>query len=527
VASTSPSADPPSHREEPPASSFDHWLQDFDEACRRAKDEHKDVLLLFDASDWSHFSESLADEVLTRPASWEQLTKGFVPVHIDFPQRPRAKRRVQDAGRNAALEARFFKNPAYPTIVLTDAEARPYGIEWGYKQGEPQSFLANLREHRSRREKRDALLETVARSEGQEKLEAAEAALDYLARKIEGPTSRGDGTYVLSLTEFYAPLLKQWRGLADALDPQNSDGYRERFFFADWTRRWRKVMNDGGATPEALRAMAVEFDTWRAQCRFNDSNYAADLLDSQARLVLRLGDTPWARREVDVALGLKDLSPAWREAFLRLLPQAKTRLGTGFAVASGYLVTSFHVVQGPGPVRVRVQGQEPVECTVVGYDEGSDLALLKVVLPPQVALRPLRVAPQATVGRGTEVMALGYALGGETLKFTHGAISARQEGPGRSPLLLLDQRVNPGNSGGPLCDACGNIVGIVAAKTFANTEVDSFGIAVDAGALDRFLSKSLKPKEYQASPPLQRKIEWGALDRWVSPSVVLVIKRSL
>jgi S1-C subfamily serine protease len=522
-----PSPAPPTRPEGPPEWSFDHWVQDFDEGCRRAKAEQKDVLLLFDASDWSDFSKSLASEVFARPESWSELTSRFVPVHIDFPERPRAQRRVQDARRNALLQARFFKYPAYPRIVLTDADARPYGIEWGYERGEPQSFLNKLRDHRRKRERRNTLLEAAEKAEGEEKLEAAEEALDFLAREIEGPTPRDDGTFALSLTEFYAPLLNEWRGLADALDPENRDGYRERFFSADWTRRWRKLMADKDAAPEALRALADEFDTWRAHCCFKDPNYAADLLDSQARLVFRLGDPQWARREVEAALKRKDLAPAWREALLRLLPREEKKMGTGFAVAPGYLVTSLHVVRGPGPVRVQVQGRDPVGCTVVAHDADSDLALLRVVLPPEVTLRPLRVAPQRTVGRGTEVMALGFALDGKTLKFTHGAVSAREEGPGRSPLLLLDQRINPGNSGGPICDACGNIVGIVAAKTVANAVIDSYGVAVDAEALDRFLARSLKPREYQASPPLQRKLDWGVLDRWVSPSVVLVLKGSL
>jgi S1-C subfamily serine protease len=208
-----------------------------------------------------------------------------------------------------------------------------------------------------------------------------------------------------------------------------------------------------------------------------------------------------------------------------LPPEPRLAKGTGFAVASGYVVTSYHVVRGEGAVRVRVAGQEPVGCEVVAYDEGSDLALLKVALPPRAALAPLRVAPAAPAGRGTEVMALGYALDGESPKFTRGAVSARQDlGPG-VPLLVLDQRVNPGNSGGPLCDACGNVVGVVAAKTISTVALDSYGIAVGAGALDRFLGRHLAGKGYQPWPPLRQKLDWADIDRYVSRSVVLVLKQ--
>src|SRR5262249_49470350 len=148
--------------------------------------------------------------------------------------------------------------------------------------------------------------------------------------------------------------------------------------------------------------------------------------------------------------------------------------GTGFAIAPGYVVTNRHVVEGPGAVWVKVAGREPVAGEGVAADEACDLALVKVALPPGVALTPLRGAPGGAAGRGTEVMALGYALGGADLKFSRGSVSARQDLGAGPQYLLLDQRVNPGNSGGPLFDACGNVVGVVTAKTISTTAVDSY-----------------------------------------------------
>ena len=79
------------------------------------------------------------------------------------------------------------------------------------------------------------------------------------------------------------------------------------------------------------------------------------------------------------------------------------------------------------------------------------------------------------------------------------------------------------NSGGPLFDACGNVVGIVTAKTIATTAVDSYGIAVAAEVLDGFLSSHLSDKVYRSWPPLSQRYDWAALDRLVSPSVVHVV----
>jgi S1-C subfamily serine protease len=511
---------------EPPPWTFDHWLQDFEQAQRRAIDEHKDVLLLFDASDWSEFSQHLAKEVFGRPELWKRITERFVPVHVDFPEYPRARRRVQDAGRNAALQDRFFKHPAYPRVVLTDSEGRPYGIEWGYTQGQAEPFVDSLEIHRQRREDRDELLVAVEAAGSEDVLPAAETALNFLARKIEGPTPREDGTYALGLVEFYAPLLDEWCRLADAHDPENQGGYRERFFRADWGRRWRGAMACKDPNPTALRTLAAEFDTWRARCPFRDANVGADLLFCRARLAAKLSDPAAVEREVRTALRLNPAA-GFKKALVALLrSESEVPVGTGFLVAPGHVVTNSHVVQGPGAVRIRLQGREPVGCTVVAEDRDEDLALLRFETSPRVNLPMLRVAPHAAASRGTEVMALGFAGDGELLKFTRGSISARADDPGRGPpLLVLDQRINPGNSGGPLCDARGNVVGIVTAKTTASAEMDSYGIALVAETLDRFLGRHLKDQGYRTLPPYQQHFDWAELNRRISPGVVLVLKR--
>jgi hypothetical protein len=75
-----------------------------------------------------------------------------------------------------------------------------------------------------------------------------------------------------------------------------------------------------------------------------------------------------------------------------------------------------------------------------------------------------------------------------------------------------------------LCDANGNVIGVVTAKTISTAALDSYGVAVPSEALDLFLSKHLKGLGYKASLPLQQKYDWVVIDRWVSPSVVLVHK---
>jgi serine protease Do len=263
-----------------------------------------------------------------------------------------------------------------------------------------------------------------------------------------------------------------------------------------------------------------------AGCQLQKTSCGVSLLARQAELFARLGDISGRERAVRAALALNP-SPTWREALTRMVqPAGPTPVasGTGFAVAPGYVVTNLHVVQGDGAVKVRLPGRPSLPAAVVASDERCDLALLKVELPSATKLPAARVAPRAAAGPGAEVATLGYALGAAAVTFTKGTVSQRDVEPGGPTLLLLDLRVNPGNSGGPLFDACGNVVGVVSAKTAVGGVVDSYGLAVAADALDQFLRRHLKAKEYASPPAALKKLDWSEAQRQVRPSVVQVLK---
>ena len=116
---------------------------------------------------------------------------------------------------------------------------------------------------------------------------------------------------------------------------------------------------------------------------------------------------------------------------------------------------------------------------------------MKIDLPPATRLRPLAIAT-TSLGRGTRIGAFGYPLGGEVgtgLKLTTGIVSAPAD---QTPegMILLDCRVNPGNSGGPLCDTHGRVVGMVTAKSLNSLKVDSYGMALPGQMLCDFLREA-------------------------------------
>jgi len=138
-----------------------------------------------------------------------------------------------------------------------------------------------------------------------------------------------------------------------------------------------------------------------------------------------------------------------------------TALGSGFIVdASGYIVTNNHVIDGADEINVILQDDTNLTATVVGRDKKTDLALLKVTT--KKPLTAVTFGDSDKVRVGDWILAIGnpYGLGGSV---TAGIISARardiQSGP-YDEYLQTDAPINRGNSGGPMFDMDGNVVGI-------------------------------------------------------------------
>ncbi len=139
--------------------------------------------------------------------------------------------------------------------------------------------------------------------------------------------------------------------------------------------------------------------------------------------------------------------------------------GSGVVLApDGYVLTNAHVAAGGGPLRIRTSGSRDVRAEVVGADARTDVAVVRADvrdLPPlRLSERRLRV--------GEIVLAIGNPLGFER-SVTAGVVSALHRnlaaprGEVLEGLVQTDAAVNPGNSGGPLLDARGEVVGVATA----------------------------------------------------------------
>jgi putative serine protease PepD len=180
--------------------------------------------------------------------------------------------------------------------------------------------------------------------------------------------------------------------------------------------------------------------------------------------------------------------------------QTGTATGSGFVIdAKGLIVTNAHVVNDATSITVKIGDAKAEKATLVGKDESTDLAVLKID-PAGLNLRPLTLADSSTVHVGDPTYAIGNPFGLDRT-LTTGVVSALQReiqspnGFSIDNVIQTDAALNPGNSGGPLLDAAGRVIGV-------NSQIESnsssaggeggnvgIGFAVPSNTVQRVVSQ--------------------------------------
>ena len=218
--------------------------------------------------------------------------------------------------------------------------------------------------------------------------------------------------------------------------------------------------------------------------------------------------------------------------------QAQSALGSGFVIdKEGHVVTNYHVVQGASKIEVSFSNQDTVKAEIVGTDPSTDLALLKVDVDAK-ALTPLSLANSDQVEVGDPVVAIGNPFGLERT-VTAGIVSALQREV-RAPnnytidhVIQTDAPINSGNSGGPLIDAEGRVIGVNSQIETANGGGGNVGIGfavpsntvksvvaqlVEDGRVDRaFLGVTLQDVSAEVAGVLRLPADKGVLVGSVKP----------
>lgn len=178
--------------------------------------------------------------------------------------------------------------------------------------------------------------------------------------------------------------------------------------------------------------------------------------------------------------------------------------GSGFVFdAEGHIVTNAHVVRDADEVMVTFSTGYVVPADVVGVDDYSDLAVIKVD-PADVPLVPLQVGDSNLLQVGQRVIAIGNPFGLDG-SMTTGIVSAlgrslpsaelldsRYQGYSNPSIIQIDAAVNPGNSGGPLLNSDGEVVGINTAIRTENGGFQGIAFAVPSNTLMRIVPQLIE-----------------------------------
>jgi Trypsin-like serine proteases, typically periplasmic, contain C-terminal PDZ domain len=167
-------------------------------------------------------------------------------------------------------------------------------------------------------------------------------------------------------------------------------------------------------------------------------------------------------------------------------------LGSGFIIdEKGIVITNNHVIQGAEDVFVRVNGEKNIKAKVIGADPGMDLAVLQIESDQKFT--PVKFGDSDTARIGDWVIAIGnpFGLGGTV---TAGIISARNRSIGLSryeDYIQTDASINQGNSGGPLFNMDGDVVGINTAILGQSGSI-GIGFAIPSNSAQKVINQLIE-----------------------------------
>ncbi len=161
-----------------------------------------------------------------------------------------------------------------------------------------------------------------------------------------------------------------------------------------------------------------------------------------------------------------------------------TSAGSGFVMtAQGHIVTNYHVVEGASEIEAVAADGTQWQAKLIGFDQSNDIALLKVEAE---GLRPVVIGSSDGMQVGDQVVAIGNALGELSFSLTSGYVSGKDRNVNTDGTVInmiqTDAAINSGNSGGPLFNARGEVIGITTAKysgtTSSGASIEGIGFAI-------------------------------------------------
>lgn len=228
---------------------------------------------------------------------------------------------------------------------------------------------------------------------------------------------------------------------------------------------------------------------------------------NQAALIDKAGRDFAEKRIIEV---YEEVSPAVvnvttqilrRGFFFELIPEEGA--GSGFILdREGHIITNYHVIRGARQIEVIFLDETTLPAQVIGADPRNDLAVLRVEAPPE-KLVPVELGQSANLKVGQRAIVIGNPFGQFGGTLTVGVVSAlnrtleSQDGRVMSGIIQTDAAINQGNSGGPLLDSAGRVIGINTAIFSPSGTNAGVGFAVPVDTLHRILPDLLTLGRYR------------------------------
>lgn len=190
-----------------------------------------------------------------------------------------------------------------------------------------------------------------------------------------------------------------------------------------------------------------------------------------------------------------------RNFFFEVVPEEGA--GSGFVLdTQGHILTNYHVIEGAQEIEVSFSDETVVSGTVVGVDPRNDIAVVRVDAPPELLL-PVNLGESTTLKVGQRAIAIGNPFGQFGRTLTTGVVSALNrslegsDGRTITGIIQTDAAINRGNSGGPLLDSSGRVIGITTAIFSPTGASAGVGFAVPVDTVKRLLPDLLTLGRYR------------------------------
>lgn len=217
--------------------------------------------------------------------------------------------------------------------------------------------------------------------------------------------------------------------------------------------------------------------------------------------------TPASEDEADGALSLQEIYKKCIGSVVSITASAQSgkSSGTGIVLsADGYLITNHHVIENAQVIAVQTSDDRQFQASIIGSDEASDLAVLKVESDD---LQPAEFGDSGKLAVGDRVVAIGDPLGAQLRgTMTSGIVSAinrdLEVNDRTMTLIQTDAALNNGNSGGPLINCYGQVIGINTMKlrSYYSTTAEGLGFAIPM-AVAKPILEELMENGYVAGRP--------------------------